>query len=332
MPLSSAVHADRPLTDLSVASIQSDEAFIATKVFPAVPVAKESDTYYVYGTEFFMRDDAKLRGENTQSAGGDYGITEDNYVAKEWSFHKDISKRERRNSDKALRPLEDATRYVSKILGTRRERLWAATFFAAGIWTSNYTGVAGAPGATQFRQWNDQTNATPVTDVEDWKQVILLLTGYEPDTLVVTPDVWKKLKEHPQIIGRLQYNNPGFAASGGKVTMGMVAAMMDLRQLFVAKAVYNTSQIDGTPSNAFVCGTKGALLCYSAPNPGKMEPSAGYHFTWSDEDEVVSSEATRIITEPVPNTNTWMRVDGSIFMAPKVVSADLGLFAASVIA
>ena len=71
MPLSSAVHADRPLTDLSVASIQSDEAFIATKVFPAVPVAKESDTYYVYGTEFFMRDDAKLRGENTQSAGGD---------------------------------------------------------------------------------------------------------------------------------------------------------------------------------------------------------------------------------------------------------------------
>ena len=39
----SSVHIDQPLTNLTLAYVQSQENFIADKVFPTVGVAKQSD-------------------------------------------------------------------------------------------------------------------------------------------------------------------------------------------------------------------------------------------------------------------------------------------------
>ncbi len=46
-PTASDVHVDAVLTNLSVAYIQEQDAYIATKVFPVIPVDKKSDKYYV---------------------------------------------------------------------------------------------------------------------------------------------------------------------------------------------------------------------------------------------------------------------------------------------
>ena len=50
MPLltPSSVHIDQPLTNLTLAYAQSQENFIADKVFPTVGVDKQSDKYYQY--------------------------------------------------------------------------------------------------------------------------------------------------------------------------------------------------------------------------------------------------------------------------------------------
>ncbi len=46
-PTQTDVHVNQPLTNISVAFMQSDAGFVARKVFPVVPVAKQSDRYYV---------------------------------------------------------------------------------------------------------------------------------------------------------------------------------------------------------------------------------------------------------------------------------------------
>ena len=65
-PTQSAVHVNRPLTMLSVAYAQAQSAFIADKVFPVVPVDKQSDLYYVYTKNDWFRDEAQVRPPATE--------------------------------------------------------------------------------------------------------------------------------------------------------------------------------------------------------------------------------------------------------------------------
>ena len=48
MPTMQNAHIDRALTNTSVAYMQDASAFIADKVFPIVPVKRQSDVFYIY--------------------------------------------------------------------------------------------------------------------------------------------------------------------------------------------------------------------------------------------------------------------------------------------
>ena len=74
MPNMQNAHIDRALTNTSVAYMQDASAFIADKVFPIVPVKRQSDVFYIYNKGDFMRDEAQVRGAASESAGGDYGV------------------------------------------------------------------------------------------------------------------------------------------------------------------------------------------------------------------------------------------------------------------
>lgn len=325
MPTPSQNHVSQPLTNFSLQVLQSLDSFIALKMFPKVPTNKESDLYYTYTVEDMMRDQAKLRAPNTEVALGDYGLSTGNFFCKEWGFGKDISEREARNADSILNPEQDATRFVTETLLIKRERNFIANFFGTGIWGTDLAGGA------DFTLWSDYTNGTPVTNVKTWRRRVQLATGRKPNRMMLTPDVWDMLSEHPQIIGRLAYNSPGFQAAGGRATTEQVAAMMELDQILVADAVYNTSAVPGAPSNAFIAGTKSLLLAHVTPNPSPRVASAGYHFVWTGADGV-NEEGIAISVEDVPNKNTRERIEGAMFFDPKVVAPSLGLFASSVIA
>jgi hypothetical protein len=49
------VHIDQPLTNLTLAYVQSQENFIADKVFPTIGVQKQSDKYYIYDRDNMNR-------------------------------------------------------------------------------------------------------------------------------------------------------------------------------------------------------------------------------------------------------------------------------------
>jgi hypothetical protein len=74
-PTQGSVHVNRPLTMISVAYMQDQAEFIADKVFPVVPVDKQSDLYYVYTKNDWFRDEAKPRAAGTESAGGGYNLS-----------------------------------------------------------------------------------------------------------------------------------------------------------------------------------------------------------------------------------------------------------------
>ena len=108
MPNMQNAHIDRALTNTSVAYMQDASAFIADKVFPIVPVKRQSDVFYIYNKGDFMRDEAQVRGAASESAGGDYGVeASDPYYCRKHAFHKDVTPEERETIDKMVEKLEE---------------------------------------------------------------------------------------------------------------------------------------------------------------------------------------------------------------------------------
>ena len=60
-----------------------------------------------------------------------------------------------------------------------------------------------------------------------------------------------------------------------------MAALFELDQIVVMEAVQNTANKGATDAHSFIGTGPDALLCYSAPSPGLMVPSAGYTFSWT---------------------------------------------------
>lgn len=68
------VHVNAPLTNISIAYIQNAQNFIADRVFPMIPVQKQSDRYFEYTRDDWFRIEAQLRGPATESAGSGFNI------------------------------------------------------------------------------------------------------------------------------------------------------------------------------------------------------------------------------------------------------------------
>ena len=317
------VHIDAILTNISVAYLQNTNNFIADKVFPTIPVDKKSNLYFKYTKDDWFRDEAQRRADGTASAGSGYGLTTDSYMTDVFAFHKDIGDQTRANADNPLNPDMEATQFVTQRLLLRREVQWASDYFTTGVWATDITGVASSttqsPASTQTIKWSDYTNSTPIVDIELAKTTILSQTGYEPNTLVLSYAVFQKLKAHPTLVDRYKYTQ-----AGAIVTEDLLAALFGVDRVLVSKSVYN-SGIEGASSQpyAYTAGNS-ALLCYTAPNPGLMTPSAGYTFMWTGVSGGLGTTVgvSRFRMEELKAD----RVEGEIAFDNKVVAADLGYF------
>lgn len=320
-PTPGDVHVNAPLTRISIGFMQSAENFVADRVFPNIPVTKQSDKYYQFTRAFFNRDDMEKRAPATESSGSGYEVTTGSYACDEWDHHHDIPDQRRANADDPLSPDREATLLVSQKGMLKREVNWVTKYFAGSIWTGgDVDGVAGVPGASQFKQWNDAAS-TPIEDLEDGKEAVLEKTGYEPNTLVIGYPVWKALKHHPDIVDRVKYGQ----TDGGpaRVTADAVAALIEIDRILVMKAIQNTAKEGATEVSAFIGGKK-ALLCYSAPAPGLMIPSAGYTFSWTG--LLGSSAMGGRITRFRLQQYKADRVEIEMAFDQKVVASELGYF------
>lgn len=317
-PTSSAVHVNAPLTNISVAYIQSQADFIADKVFPVVPVDKQTDIYWVYTKNDWFRDEAQQRAPGTESAGGGYRVDSTNtYSCRVYAYHKDIPDQVRSNADAALDVDRDATMFVTQRLLIRRERVWANSYFRPAIWGNNFAGVANNPGAGQFVQWDDYTSSDPVTDIKDGRMAIKGTTGFKPNTLILSEDVFEVLKSHPDIIDRYKYT------SSQVITSDMLAKLFEVDRVLVAGGVYATNN-EGAALDAYSwVMSRGALLVYSAPNPGLLTPSAGYTFAWKGLSGM--GYATAIKNFRMEHLESD-RVEGQAAYDCRLVAADMGAF------
>ena len=315
-PTAADLHVNRPLTNISIAFMQSTSEFIADRVFPNVPVDHKSDDYYVYARDSWNRPQAKPRARATESAGGGWEVSTATYSCERWAFHKDVDDQDRANQDQQFNLDREATEFVSRQLLLTREQQFVTNFFGTGIWDTDLTGVAASPSAGQFLQW-DQAGSTPIQDIKDQILAQTKLTGFRPNTLVLGPEVLRVLEEHADIHDRIKYTERAI------VTTDLLASLFDVPRVLVPHPIQNTAKEGATESNSFFYG-KAALLAYAAPSAGLLQPSAGYTFNWRRFLGTGSLEAiTRRFRMPEITSD---RVESEMYFDMKVVASEMGTF------
>lgn len=327
-PTAGDVHVNAPLTNVAIAYMQSNDRFIADRVFPNVPVSKQSDLYRIYDRAFFYRSEMEIRAPSTRAKMVGYEMSTTSYYCPVWALGHPIDDKIRANADNDVNLERNGTRLLGQQALLRREIGWATNFFASGVWTSGRTGVdSGEVAGTSVRRWND-ANSTPVEDVRLGKRTVAELTGMEPNKLTVSRAVYDVLVDHPDIVDRVKYSN-GTSDNPSKVNSRTLAALFEVDELLIMNAVRNTANEGQSASYSFI-GGKHALLTHTPAAASQDIPSAGYTFSWTGYTGAGENGARvrRYRDEPI----TSDVIELELAFDQKKTAADLGFFFNTIIA
>jgi len=316
LPTYSDVHVNVPLTNIAESWLVREDQYIATRVFPVVPVQQASGKVVRYcRKDFFNAEIVRPRAPGAKSQGTGFHVdTDTTYNCMNYAHRWELPDRIRQAATSPINLERTGVGIIMQRLKLKMEILFAQAAFQTGIWGSQVT--VGLP-------WNN-ANATPITDVRDAKLRMALATGFEPNTLVVNTQVFEYLRTHPTITAVYRNNaepQPNLSAS-------QVAAVLDIERLLVGRAVYDAGPMQGQWEGNFVFGNH-ALLCYTTSAPSLQEPSAGYVLGYvggSSSGTVVKISQYR--GEEDTNKDIFV---GEFDIDTKVVEPDLGVFFPNVI-
>jgi len=309
-PTQGDVHVNRPLSNLSIAYMQNALGFVADKVFPNITVSKQSDVYYIYDRTFFNRNEMEVRAPSTRSKRIGYEVSTTPYYCPVYAIGHDIADPVRANADSPIVLDRDATQLVSQQGMIKRETLWASKYFGPSIWGTDQTSGS---------DWD--TAGDPIPQIRTAKRTVLLATGIEPNTLVLGKQAADLLLDNAAVVDRVIY---GTQNEVSKVRMSNIAALLEIDRIFVMSAIQNTAEEGAAESNAFIGTGLDALLCYSAPNPGLMTPSAGYTFSWNGlmGSSAMGGRIKRFRDEPIESDT----IELQMAVDHKLTAAELGYF------
>lgn len=318
-----ATHTDAVLTNISVGYMQAQTKFISTKLFPVVNVEKKSGLFSTYDRDDWFRDEAEKRADATESAGSGYNVGQDGYSADVYAFHKDVGDQLLANADAPFNPLREAAEFVASRMLLRQERSFVEDYLKPGIWTTELTGTATGSGAGEIVQFNDYANSDPIGTVEQIKADAEALTGLELNTAAIGVNVYRKLKNHPDIIDRIKYT------SSENVTLELIARLLELDNVYISRSQFNAAP-EGQEGKLEYNFGNGIFFAHAAPTPGLLTPSAGYTFAWTG----VSDGSGQAIgtTQFRMDHLRAERIESQSAWDNKVVAPDLGVLVTDAVA
>jgi hypothetical protein len=260
MPDLRNVHVDAVLTNVSIA--YKNNTFVADKVFPIVPVAKESDKYYKYGKERFSLPET-LRAPKTAAKEIDWKVSTDVYSCDEHALADAISDRERANADNPIDLETDTTELLTDIIHLGYEKRVADIVTNAANYPAGHTKVLAGTS-----QWSDAVNSTPVKDVMDSRKA-LENVGLVPNAMVIPSSVFYALKENGDLKERIKYTQSGI------ITLDILKSLFEIENIWIANSKYNAAN-PGQADSLTDVWTDNVWIGFVAQRPGLKQLTFGY--------------------------------------------------------
>lgn len=312
------------LTNMSVAYFQPDDWFVSPFIFPIVPVQLSTSYYYIFSKGDLARDNVARKPENGKVTPMMFGSTQDLYSCQVDQIIVGLDQirtldYQRSGAPGMADPRRARVRIATEQLKLHMDRTFAEGYFKSGIWSNEYTGTSSTPSGKQFYKFND-ANFDPVGFFGTLRTEMMKNGRRRPNVLALGVEAYEGLKSNPDILERVKYS--GSTANPATINQNVLAQLLEIDRVVVLNSTYNAGGY-GTEDMQFICDSKGALLCYAAPNPAVDEASAGYTFAW---DMLGNGQYIAFDQYEGENGTHTEFVEGLMSTTPKKVCDELGVF------
>ncbi|RZL29666.1 MAG: hypothetical protein EOP64_00240 [Sphingomonas sp.] len=309
-----------------MAYLQDAKDFIASQVFPRVPVQKQADRYAVYDKRYWFQARSQKRAPATESVGIGYKVnTAPTYFCDEWAVHKDIPYEDYVNADDYLKPDTDAVNLCTRHNLLAMERQFFATYLQKGVWQGfRRQGQIGDFSVQEDGQgyWDSPTS-DPAADIDRLKLNIKRGTGQDGNVLVLGQSVYYALRSHPAVKDVFKYTRPGI------IDAQLLTAVFGVPKVLVAGAVMDTSANDLGDASLDFLTDNDVLLVHAPDNAGLQVPTGGYIFDW------VAAPGSGGLNSVVATYDMPLvrakRVEAMMNFDMRIVGPDLGIFCPKVL-
>jgi hypothetical protein len=267
------VHIDKVLTNISVG--WPNNGFVGEALFPAVPVNKQSDLYYVFGREGWLpeRGDERAPGTEANEIPG-MQVSLNPYYAKEHALQVPVTDEERENADSPLSPDRDGTELVTSKIMLGRELIFKNLATTAGNYaTGNSVTLAGVD------RWDsgDAAGSHPIPDVRAGITAVHAKIFMRPNTAVIPWPVMNVLQDHSDFLNRIMY------AERAIFSQDLLSSIFQIDNIIVPGVGYNTAVNYGAAETLGYIWTDDVILAWVPPRPGLRIPAYGYEFRWGQQ-------------------------------------------------
>ena len=249
------------------------QGFISHRVFPVVEVASQAGNFGKIPLEQLLQQRDTKRAPGSGYNRGNWTFEPATYTCLENGAEEPVDDREAKMyADYFDAEQISSLRAYSAVLRNAEQRV-ADAVFNATTFASYTTAVT--------NEWDDTTNATPLTDVEAAVQNIYDASGLWPNALVINRKVFRNLRNCDQVKDRIAASGAGSPNAAGLVTEQMLADVFDLKHIIVAGASKNSALEGQTASPAQIWSGEYAMVCKVAEGADFREPCVGRTFHWS---------------------------------------------------
>jgi hypothetical protein len=277
------LHVNVPLTNVSVAYMQSAELH-RDKVFPKVPVQKQSDLYWKYSKSDWRRTDVQQARPEHRVAGCRLERHHRHLLLPRLRVHKDIDDQLRANADSNFNLDRDATEFITNQHAAQAghrldgERLLQDRRLGHRAHRRHSAPRRPASSCSGTRPGSD-----PISDVAGWIIDFRRLTGFAPNVCVMgayvmegaqaAPGHHRPDQVHP---ARRRHRGPD------RDPVRHRRALRQLRHRWRHGPADQRRRHPGRGRDLLLHRrTHGVLFGYAPSSPSLLTPSAGYTFTWS---------------------------------------------------
>jgi len=315
-PTHSQVHVDRVLSSMSVAYMQENGLYAASKFLSQVPVKRQSDSYFKFDKGDFFRDEAQLRAPGAPAAEVGFGLSTGTYNCVRYAAKYKLPWEIRDNAEDPQQLERAAVEKITQTLLIKRERLFASAMLGTSLWSSDQTGVASNPSTDQFVCW-DVSGSTPRKNLRDQAMALQKSIGRRPNKLFLGQKSYEALAIHSDFVNLIATDTSRL------VTPQFIAQALDIEEVVIGGATYNTAAQGATASMSFIADDV-ALMAYVAPSASLMTPSAAYEFSWTAYDGI-SPRGAAIKRWSDDDLESDIMV-GEIYVAMHLTASDCGVY------
>lgn len=276
---SSSLATQRPdLASFFEFDLELDAAgFIATEVFPVIDVAQSAGNFGKIPLEQLLQERDTERAPGSGYSRGNWTFEPATYATQEHGAEEPIDDNEAKMYAEYFDVEVISTARAYSAVLRNAERRVANAVFNATTWTgaSLTTGISD--------EWDDLTNAVPLTDVEAAVGKVYDASGLWPNALIINRKVFRNLRNCDQVIERINSSGAGSPSKAADVTVDMLKAVFDLEHIIVAGASRNSATEGQTAVPAQIWSDEYAMVCKIATGSDMREPCIGRTFHWSDD-------------------------------------------------